>query len=61
MKISVKKNNFLNSLNIVKSALPNNTTFPIFECILIDASKNKINLYSTNTEISIKCDLNGDI
>ncbi len=61
MKISIKKNNFLNSLNIVKSALPNNTTFPIFECILIDASKKNINLYSTNTEMSIKADLEGEI
>ena len=61
MKINIRKNQFINSLNIVSKALPNNTTYPILECILIDATKKNIILSTTNTEISIKTILEGDI
>ena len=61
MKIKIKKNSFINSLNIVQKALPSKTTFPILECILIDASKDKIYLISTDNEISIKTEAIGEI
>ncbi len=61
MKIKISKKSFLISLNIVKNALPTNTTFPIFSCILIDATKKEIVLLSSNTEISIKTKAEGII
>lgn len=61
MKINIRKNQFLNSLNIVSKALPSNTTYPILECILIDATKKNIILTTTDSEISIKTILDGEI
>ena len=61
MKIIIKKNDFVDALNIVSRALPINTTFPILECILLDVSKNDITLTATNSLISIKSKVKGEI
>lgn len=63
MKILIQKEKFLNALNIVNKALKKNIdTFPILECVLIDASKTKIILTCTdNKEITITTELEGEI
>lgn len=62
MKISFKKEKFLTPLNIVSRALKRGSVYPILECVLIDASKNVINLTCTDgKEITIKKDAEGDI
>ncbi len=55
MKITFKREDFLYSLNIVSKALKKNNLQKILDCILIDASKNKIYLTSQDgKEITIK-------
>ena len=62
MKISVNKNSFYNALQTVSIALPKLwTQAAIYNCILIDAEKNKISLYANNTEIVIFLDVEGNI
>lgn len=62
MKILVQKEELLNSLNIVSKALKRGNLYQILDCILIDASKNKIVLTCQDgKEITIKNDLNGTI
>lgn len=62
MKIIVKKESFLTSLNIVSKALKKGNVYPILECILIDASKSNIILTCTDgREITIKRETEGEI
>ncbi|MBO6120070.1 MAG: DNA polymerase III subunit beta [Lachnospiraceae bacterium] len=62
MKINVKKEDFLNSLNIVSKALKKGNLYQILDCILIDASKNNIFLTCQDgKEITIKNKTEGDI
>ena len=44
MKIVFKRENFLNSLNIVCRALKRGNLYQILDCVVIDASKNNITL-----------------
>ena len=62
MKIRFKKEDFMSSLNIVSKALKNNGLQKILDCILIDASKNKIYLISQDgRELTIKTEAKGEI
>lgn len=62
MKIIVKKEDLLNSLNIVSKALKRGNLYQILDCILIDASKNDILLTCQDgKEITIQNKINGNI
>ena len=61
MKIVCSKSDLLKSVNIVMKAVPSKTTMPILECILIDASANKIKLTSNDMELGIETKVTGDI
>ncbi len=61
MKLSFKKDNLLNGLNIVSKAIPSKTTMSILECILIDASAGEIKLTSNDMEMGIETKVEGDI
>lgn len=62
MKISVKKEEFLKSLNIVSKALKRGNLYQILDCVLIDASKSKIILTCQDgKEITIKNEAEGSI
>ncbi len=62
MKILVKKEEFLNSLNIVSKAVKKGNLYQILDCVLIDASKNKIILTCQDgKEITIKNETEGTI
>ena len=62
MKIKFKKEEFLNSLYIVNKALKKGNLYQILECVLIDASKNKIYLTCQDgKEITIRNEANGEI
>lgn len=54
MKISLKKENILNSLNIVLKAVATKTTNKILEYILFDAQNGFLKLNASNEEISIE-------
>lgn len=54
MNIICKKNDLLNNINIVLKAVPNKTTMPILECIIIDAKNDNVTLIANNLELGIK-------
>ena len=62
MKITFQKEEFLNSLRVVSRALKKGNIYQILDCILIDASKNKILLTCQDgKEITIKSEAEGNI
>ena len=61
MKLTFKKDDLLNGINIVLKAVPSKTTMPILECILIDASGSDICLTANDTELGIQTKVEGDI
>ncbi|MCR4788837.1 MAG: DNA polymerase III subunit beta [Lachnospiraceae bacterium] len=61
MKLICSKSNLLNGVNIVSKAVPNKTTMSILECILIDASEDKIRLIANDTELGIETVIKGII
>lgn len=61
MKLVCSKANLLNGVNIVSKAVPNKTTMSILECILIDATGNKIKLIANDMELGIETLIEGDI
>ena len=61
MKFICKKTDLLKGVNIVLKAVPSKTTMSILECILIDASTNKIKLTSNDMELGIETMIDGDI
>ena len=61
MKFICKKTDLLKGVNIVLKAVPSKTTMSILECILIDASTNKIKLTSNDMELGIETIIEGDI
>ena len=61
MKLVCSKTNLLNGLNIVSKAVPNKTTMSILECILVDASEEKIRLIANDTELGIETVITGII
>lgn len=61
MKLVCSKSNLLNGVQIVSKAVPNKTTMSILECILIDASENKIKLLANDMELGIETVIEGEI
>ncbi|RGY95592.1 DNA polymerase III subunit beta [Clostridium sp. AM58-1XD] len=61
MKLTFKKDNLLNGLNIVSKAIPSKTTMSILECILIDASAGEIKLTGNDMEMGIETKVDGEI
>ena len=61
MKIICSKTNLSKSINISLKAVPNKTTMPILECILVDASANQIKFVSNDMELGIETIVEGTI
>lgn len=61
MKLTFKKDDLLNGINIVLKAVPSKTTLPILECILIDASGTDIKLTGNDMELGIETKVEGII
>ncbi len=61
MKLEFSQENLLNALGIVSRAIPSRTTNPILECILFDASEDKIRLTANDTELGIETEAEGTI
>lgn len=61
MRLICSKTNLLYGINIVIKAVPTRTTMPILECILIDASTDKIKLIGNDTELGIETTIDGTI
>ncbi len=61
MKIICSKADLTKGVTNVSRAVPSRTTMPILECILIDASENKIKMTATDTELGIETTIAGTI
>jgi DNA polymerase-3 subunit beta len=61
MKIVCSKAKLLYGVNIVSKAVSTKTTMPVLECILIDATTNKIKLTANDTELGIETVIEGEI
>lgn len=61
MRLICSKTSLLYGINIVIKAVPTRTTMPILECILIDASGDKIKLIGNDTELGIETTIDGII
>lgn len=61
MKIICTKSELLNGVSIVSKAVPSKTTMSILQCILIDASEDKIKLVANDMELGIETTINGTI
>lgn len=61
MKMICSKTNLLYGVNIVLKAVPTRTTMPVLECILVDASTDKIKLIANDTELGIETSIDGTI
>ena len=61
MKLTFKKDDLLNGINIVLKAVPSKTTMSILECILIDASTGDIKLTANDMELGIETRVEGSV
>lgn len=61
MKLIFEKNYLLSAINIVMKAVPVRTTMPILECILIDATSDRITFTSNDMEMGIETVVKGTI
>lgn len=61
MKIISTRDELLKGLNTVKNAVPVRTPLSNLDCILIDATGEKISFYATDNEIGIETKINGSI
>ncbi|MCI8887497.1 MAG: DNA polymerase III subunit beta [Hungatella sp.] len=61
MKLTFKKEDLLNGINIVLKAVSSKTTMPILECILVDASTDQIKLTANDMELGIETKVEGNI
>ena len=61
MKLVCSKANLLNGVQTVSKAVPNKTTMSILECILIDASRDRIRLTANDMELGIETIIEGDV
>ncbi|MCI9546947.1 MAG: DNA polymerase III subunit beta [Lachnospiraceae bacterium] len=61
MKIICSKTDLSKGINISLKAVPNRTTMPILECILIDASASQIKFISNDMELGIETIVDGTI
>lgn len=60
MKISFKKSDLLNALNIVSKAVAVKTTMPILECILIEADESGVSFTANDMELGINTRIRSD-
>ncbi len=61
MKLQIEKANLINAVNVVSKAVPSKTTMSILECILVDASTEKIKLIANDMELGIETAVEGTI
>ena len=61
MKIICNRSDLVKGVNIVSKAVPSKTTMPILECILIDATRDAIQLTANDMELGIQTEIEGDI
>lgn len=61
MKIVCKKSTLLAGVQTVSKAVPNKTTMSILECILVDATGDRIKLTANDMELGIETVIEGDI
>lgn len=61
MKITCQKTDLVSAISIVMRAVPNRTTIPGLECLLIEADKDIIKLTSNDLEFAINTVLDGDV
>ncbi len=59
MKITCKKSEILNSVNISLKAVPAKTTMPILECIIIHVTDSTIRFITNDMELGIETVVNG--
>ena len=59
MKITCKKSEILNSVNISLKAVPAKTTMPILECIIIQVTDSTIKFITNDMELGIETIVNG--
>ena len=59
MKITCKKSEILNSVNISLKAVPAKSTMPILECIIIDVTDSTIKFITNDMELGIETIVNG--
>ena len=61
MKLTFKKEDLINAINIVSRAIPSRTTNPILECILFDASTEKVKLVANDMDLGIETSVSGKV
>ena len=61
MKIICNKSELLKGVNIVSKAVSSKTTMSILQCILIDASTDRIKLVANDMELGIETIISGEI
>ena len=61
MKITCKKSEILNSVNIALKAVPAKSTMPILECIAIDVTESFIKFTTNNMELGIETLVKGTV
>lgn len=61
MKLTFKKDDLMDGINIVLKAVPSKTTMSILECILIDATDHEIKLTANDMELGIETKVEGII
>ena len=61
MKIVCYNQELIKGVNTVLKAVPQRTTMPILECILIEAENGEISLTANNMELGISTVISGDI
>ena len=59
MKITCKKSEILNSVNISLKAVPAKSTMPILECIIIEVTDSTIKFITNDMELGIETIVNG--
>ena len=61
MKITCKKAEILNSVNIALKAVPAKSTMPILECIAIDVTDSFIKFTTNDMELGIETIVKGSV
>ena len=61
MKLIFNKEQLINAINIVSKAISGKTTNPLMECILFDASFDKVLLSASDLEIGIETKVEANI
>lgn len=61
MRFSTKKEDLLNELQLLQGIVEKRTTMPILANILVDASKDRVNLIGTDLEVGLKTYFKADV